>query len=84
MSVTDAEFEARMMANEDLVVRLYSQISDLKASLGCLVALMQEDIDGGKVRATNTRQFLLADARNLSRYEAPLTAPAAVTARRES
>lgn len=54
-------------SDEQTLERLYGQIFDLKASLGCLIALMQEDVDSGKVRGTMVRLALIQDARNLSR-----------------
>lgn len=59
--------EGRLAEAERQIERLYSQIFDLKSSLGGLSALMQHDIDGAGIGATKFRTDLLARARELSR-----------------
>jgi hypothetical protein len=58
---------AELADAEEKMEQLYGKIFDLQASLGCLVALMQEDIDGGKIRCTTVRAALMADARLLAK-----------------
>lgn len=49
--------------------QLQTQVYELKASLGIMSALMEWDLEDGRVRATPTRKEYLAEARKLSRYE---------------